>query len=371
MTFSTDPPLISDLSLIPGTDQKADLNAPAGSGGKLVIGQAPNITITETTVVADAAERLALDVQEGDVAIQTNVSTSFIFTGGDNVAPNWQAIDFDAVGAIAGEDIAPGDVNASGDVTASGNMSMQDLSVAGAINGADTSAASAGEALTSNGSGSLQFASVGGADPLTFSENDLDTFVNNVSDIQTLLTQPVLANAVFSSFQAMDEITNNASVLETIANDDNAVRQIVNSVSNRGHILNSSLATEKLAASEVFVEKLGTDERFQNEALDNPNAVTGLNNAATTFSESDTSRLQDTVKITINATDKPYPVLILSGNVTNSDSGNSTHNFYDENGNTIGKTITNEFYKGLQFGHDGTPLSGNLTITANVTAVIP
>jgi len=156
MTFSTDPPLISDLSLIPNADEKADLNAPAGSGGKLVIGQAPNITITETNVVADAAERLALDVQEGDVAIQTNVSTSFIFTGGDNVAPNWQALDFDAVGAIAGEDIAPGDVTASGD------MSMQDLTVAGAINGADTATAAAGEALTSDGTGGFSFASAGG-----------------------------------------------------------------------------------------------------------------------------------------------------------------------------------------------------------------
>jgi len=39
---------------------------------------------------------------------------------------------------------------------------MQDLTVAGAINGADTSAASAGEALTSDGSGGFGFTSVGG-----------------------------------------------------------------------------------------------------------------------------------------------------------------------------------------------------------------
>jgi len=145
MTQTNDPPLISSLELIPDANEKADLDAPSGSGGKLVIGQAPNITITETTVVADADERLALDVQEGDIAIQTNVSSSFIFTGGDNVAPNWQVVDFDAVGAIAGETISPANVN-----------------ISGSLNGADTSAAAAGEALTSNGSGSLQFASVGG-----------------------------------------------------------------------------------------------------------------------------------------------------------------------------------------------------------------
>jgi len=161
MTQTNDPPLISSLELIPDAAEKADLDAPNTSGGKLVIGQAPNITITQTTVVADAAERLALDVQEGDIAIQTNVSTSFIFTGGDNVANNWETLDFDAVGAIDGEDISPRDITPR-DITASGNISLQDLTVAGAFNGADTSAAAAGEALTSDGIGGFSFASVGG-----------------------------------------------------------------------------------------------------------------------------------------------------------------------------------------------------------------
>jgi len=152
MTFTNDPPLISSIDLIPDAVEKADLDAPSGSGGKLVIGQAPNITITETSVVADAAERLALDVQEGDVAIQTNVSSSFIFTGGDNIAPNWEVLDFDAVGAIAGEDIAPNDINALGDILG------QSIDVV-TVNGADTSAASAGEFLTADGSGNLSFSS--------------------------------------------------------------------------------------------------------------------------------------------------------------------------------------------------------------------
>jgi microcystin-dependent protein len=142
MTFTTDPPAVGDISLIPNADEKADLNAPSGSGGKLVVGQAPNITITETSVVADAAERLQLDVQEGDVAIQTNVSTSFIFTGGDNVAPNWETLDFDAVGAIDGEDIDP-----SG------------------ISGANIDTASAGQLIESDGSGGLQFGSPAGGVP--------------------------------------------------------------------------------------------------------------------------------------------------------------------------------------------------------------
>ena len=134
MTFTNDPPVVASVELIPDSDEKADLDSPSGSGGKLVIGQAPNITITETSVVADAAERLALDVQEGDVAIQTNVSSSFIFTGGDNIAPNWEVLDFDAVGAIDGEDINP-----SG------------------IAGSNIGTAGQGQVLTSDGSGGLSF----------------------------------------------------------------------------------------------------------------------------------------------------------------------------------------------------------------------
>jgi hypothetical protein len=68
------------------------------------------------------------------VAIQTNVSSSFIFTGGDNVAPNWQVLDFDAVGAIDGEDINP-----SG------------------IAGSNISSAGQGQVLTSDGIGGLSF----------------------------------------------------------------------------------------------------------------------------------------------------------------------------------------------------------------------
>jgi len=140
MTQTNDPPTVLDIGLIPNSNEKADLNAPSDSGGKLVTGQAPNITITETTVVADAAERLALDVQEGDIAIQTNVSTSFIFTGGDNVAPNWESLDFDAVGAIDGEDINPSGVN-----------------------GANINTATAGQSIESDGAGGLQFADPAGA----------------------------------------------------------------------------------------------------------------------------------------------------------------------------------------------------------------
>jgi len=153
MTKTNDPPLVASVSLIPDSDEKADLDAPRDESGKLVVGQVPNISISETIVVADQAERLSLEVQEGDVAIQQDTTESFIFTGGANELANWQLVQFDAVGGIAGEDIAPRDIDGR-------NVTLTDLSVNGLLNGADTSTAAAGEALTSDGTGGFGFASV-------------------------------------------------------------------------------------------------------------------------------------------------------------------------------------------------------------------
>ena len=45
--------------------------------------QIPDLAITETYTVADEAERLALDVEEGDLAIQQDEDQAYIFTGDD------------------------------------------------------------------------------------------------------------------------------------------------------------------------------------------------------------------------------------------------------------------------------------------------
>jgi len=170
MTFTNDPPVVASVELIPDSDEKADLDSPSGSGGKLVIGQAPNITITETSVVADAAERLALDVQEGDVAIQTNVSSSFIFTGGDNIAPNWQVLDFDAVGAIAGEDINP-----SG------------------IAGSNIGTAGQGQVLTSDGIGGLFFSTPEEGSQVVRNGSTIEYVALNIANLPTQPTNGSVA----------------------------------------------------------------------------------------------------------------------------------------------------------------------------------
>lgn len=82
--------------------------ASLNSNGVLPSGQVPALAITEVSTVADQTARLALDVEEGDVAIQTDNSTTYIFTGGDSTMDaNWSEIEFDAVTAIDGETITP------------------------------------------------------------------------------------------------------------------------------------------------------------------------------------------------------------------------------------------------------------------------
>jgi hypothetical protein len=269
MTQTNDPPLISSLELIPDANEKADLDAPSGSGGKLVIGQAPNITITETTVVADAAERLALDVQEGDIAIQTNVSSSFIFTGGDNVAPNWQVVDFDAVGAIDSEDINPRDITPR-NITASGNISLQDLTVAGAFNGADTSAAAAGEALTSDGSGSFAFASVGGDlnSLITASPVAIGGFVDSSASMQEVISSPTAFDTVINSQPAMQEVAASQTAMQEVAASQTAMQEVAA----------SQTAMQEVATSPTAMQEVGLSATAQSEIINSNSAVQVLNN---------------------------------------------------------------------------------------------
>lgn len=100
--------LASQLGVADGV---AELNGDA----VLPSSQVPPLSITETFTVADETERLALDVQEGDVAVQQDNSTTYLFTGGDpSLNENWSEIVFDVISEIAGKDIDPNLVTADG-----------------------------------------------------------------------------------------------------------------------------------------------------------------------------------------------------------------------------------------------------------------
>lgn len=91
------------------TVQKNQVDGYAGldAGGKLNPNQIPSLAITDTFVVADETERLALTAAEtGDIAVQTDTSKTFILQGTDpSVAGDWVKLLFppDAVDSVNGE----------------------------------------------------------------------------------------------------------------------------------------------------------------------------------------------------------------------------------------------------------------------------
>lgn len=91
---------IPDLTLAKitdaGTAAGKDVGAGAGNvpvldeSGKLDTSVLPALAVTTTHVVATQAAMLALTVQEGDMAVRTDLSASFVFKGGDSTKlENW------------------------------------------------------------------------------------------------------------------------------------------------------------------------------------------------------------------------------------------------------------------------------------------
>jgi len=79
---------------IPATEKGANSGvATLDAGGKLSSGQIPAIAITSTFVVATEIAQLALTVQEGDVAVRSDLNQSYIALNADNVdMGDWQLL---------------------------------------------------------------------------------------------------------------------------------------------------------------------------------------------------------------------------------------------------------------------------------------
>lgn len=72
---------------------KPDGVARLNSLGQIPREHLPSITITDTYVVANEAEMLALDVGQGDVAIREDLSATFLFKGGNSAQlADWQEL---------------------------------------------------------------------------------------------------------------------------------------------------------------------------------------------------------------------------------------------------------------------------------------
>ena len=97
-----------DLSNYIPVSEKGAANGVAtlGPDQKLVFSQVPAIAITDTFVVNSEAQMLALVAEQGDVAVRTDISTSFILTNNDPTqVGNWQQLlsPTDAVLSVNGQ----------------------------------------------------------------------------------------------------------------------------------------------------------------------------------------------------------------------------------------------------------------------------
>lgn len=112
-----------DVARVKDIDGKAGLT----NDGKIISEQIPNLAITNTYTVADEAERLALDVQEGDIAIQNDTDTTYLFTGGDpSQTANWSTIIFNVVAEVDGATVTPHRVQVTELVADSHRVFIQD-----------------------------------------------------------------------------------------------------------------------------------------------------------------------------------------------------------------------------------------------------
>jgi hypothetical protein len=296
MTFTQDPPAVGDISLIPNADEKADLDAPASQSGKVVVSQIPNISISSTTVVADQNERLSLDVQEGDVAIQTDTSESYIFTGGANVNVNWQLLQFDAVGAIQSKDIDPRDITAR-DIDSSQDMTAVNLEVSDTFNGANLAGASAGDALTANGNGQLSFTELADVDLVSLFNNfntqsNLQQTIASPTDMQTIRASPTLDTEFHLSDNYAITLDNFASIntgvtggMDEIAVSQTAMQEVVTSQPAMQQIAGSETAMKEVAVSLIAMQEVATSQTAMQEVANSKTAMREVANSQTAMQE--------------------------------------------------------------------------------------
>lgn len=76
--------------------------AQLGADGKLITSQVPAVAITNTYVVGTEAEMLALTANQGDIAVRTDLSETFILAHGDpTVLADWQWLEAPTGGVVS------------------------------------------------------------------------------------------------------------------------------------------------------------------------------------------------------------------------------------------------------------------------------
>lgn len=105
------------------TDLQAALDGKASLvGGKVPTAQLPALALTDVNVVASEAAQLALVVEEGDVAIRTDINKSFIHNGGTaGTMADWSEL------------LSPGTVTSVNGQTGTVSLSAADVGAAAAV----------------------------------------------------------------------------------------------------------------------------------------------------------------------------------------------------------------------------------------------
>ena len=176
--------LSSDLSSKIASTEKGAANGVATLDGntKIPSSQLPAIAITSTYVVASESSMLALTVQEGDVAVRTDLNKSFILAGSDpTLISDWQEL------------LSPTDLVQSVDGR-TGTVSLSDLyDAAGSAATAESNANSYSDSLASNydaagSAASAQSSAESYADSAISTHSSDTTSVHGIADTSLLAT---------------------------------------------------------------------------------------------------------------------------------------------------------------------------------------
>jgi hypothetical protein len=151
-----------------------------------------------------------------------------------------------------------------------------------AINGADTSGAAAGEALTSDGSGSFIFAEVGG-DTLTqmsefLSQANMSQVAASQSDMQEVINTGLMKNVAASS-TAMQEVAASSTAMQEVAASQTAIQEVIASQTAMQEVAASSTAMQAVANSQTALNEIGNNDIVQNTVYNNNTAIAELNNS--------------------------------------------------------------------------------------------
>jgi len=253
------------------------------------------------------------------------------------------------------------------------------------LNGADLLAAAADEALTSDGSGNLSFASVGG-DTLSLmneflSQSNMQQVASSTTDVQSVLNTGLIDNVLsnstarnefFNSSTAMNEVAEDIPAMETITQNQTLMNEVATNSTSMSELADSSNAISIITSSAIAVEEVGNSSVAQTEIENNATAVSGFNSASVFDSLDAGSGFSAESTHRVSLFNVNYSVWFKSWNWTGFSDDFCVNNFGLYDGNTfLGTSLsTPQFIDDPKMGWDGDKNCGNQDISSNYEVVV-